>query len=94
MPFWRAIEGALTILISDKDGFRIPDIAADVIGAQLKSEIVPTYSISILLKLESISCPANNPSCSESLTNGPKIGASSALIDGIFKAFVTAPSIR
>ena len=65
-----------------------------MIGAQLKSEITPTYSISILSKFANINCPANNPSCSANLTKGLKMGASSALIDGIFKALVTAPSIR
>ena len=54
----------------------------------------PAYSIPMPVIELSVSWPANRPSCSASAMNGLRRGASSAEIDGMFRALVTAPLIK
>ena len=76
----RATAVADTMLISASCGRRTPASAAAVRARVFISATSPAYSIRTFFSPVSVSCPANNPSCSASLMNGFRRGASSAVM--------------
>ncbi len=93
MPRSRATSGAETMLTppSPIAGVSIAAVSAAVSGRRFSSPTRPTYSISIERMACSVNWPAKPPSASATRTQGFRIGASSAVIDGALMAFWIAP---
>ena len=94
MPRSLALAAAETMLTFDSRGRSTPASAAAVSGLVFSVATSPEYSSRTPLMLVSVSWPANSPSCSASLTQGRRRGASSAVMLGKFTAFAMAPLSR
>ncbi len=94
MPFSFTMIGADTMLTSET-WLRIrPASNADVNALVFIDAVAPSYRISISLIAFSVTWPAKEPRTSASRMNGFRIGASSAVIDGMLMALETAPLTR
>ena len=94
MPRSFTMIGAETMLTSATCG-RISPAKAALISARVFIVAVdPSNKISTSLIGSSVTWPTKAPSTSASLTNGFSRGASSAVIDGMLMALLTAPLTR
>ena len=89
-----AITGAETIFTSGFTFFIIPAITEQFKASKFIFETVPSYKIFMASNGSSVICPMKLPRCPARLTQGRIILASSAVMEGIFNAFSTAPSFR